>query len=109
MAKTIGIPSASHGITESELCDRVWYLFFQRLASQAGTSGVTAGTFGDSTHVGQFTVDSNGRITFAQNVAIAGVGPEAGYWSELTDGDPTEPELIFTSFGDTIDMWVPTP
>lgn len=33
-------------------------------------SGVSAGTYGSSTEVGQFTVDAQGRITFAQNVAI---------------------------------------
>ena len=33
-------------------------------------TGVTAGTYGDSTHVAQFTVTNTGRLTFAQNVAI---------------------------------------
>lgn len=36
------------------------------------TSGVTSGTYGDSTHVGQFTVDSKGRITAAANVPVSG-------------------------------------
>jgi hypothetical protein len=35
-------------------------------------TGVVADTYGDSTNVGQFTVDATGRITFAQNVAISG-------------------------------------
>lgn len=34
-------------------------------------TAVTPGTYGDSTHVGQFTVDQQGRLTFAQNVALA--------------------------------------
>ncbi|SFV32080.1 beta strand repeat-containing protein [Thermoflavifilum thermophilum] len=34
-------------------------------------SGVTAGTYGDATHVGQFTVDSKGRVTSASNVSIS--------------------------------------
>jgi hypothetical protein len=34
-------------------------------------TGVGAGTYGDSTNVGQFTVDATGKITFAQNVPIA--------------------------------------
>jgi hypothetical protein len=33
-------------------------------------SGVTAGTYGDATHVGQFTVDVNGIITSAADVLI---------------------------------------
>lgn len=36
------------------------------------TSGVSAGTFGTSSSVAQFTVDSKGRITSATNVGISG-------------------------------------
>jgi hypothetical protein len=39
-----------------------------------GASGVTAGTYGDSGHVGQFTVNSDGVVTAAESVAIAGGG-----------------------------------
>jgi len=35
-----------------------------------GTSGVTPGTYGAASTVGQFTVNSNGILTFAQNVSI---------------------------------------
>lgn len=41
--------------------------------SQA-TSGVSPGTYGDSTHVSQVTVDTYGRVTNVQNVAISGGG-----------------------------------
>ena len=34
------------------------------------TTGVTAGTYGDSTHVAQLTVDANGRVTSATNVNV---------------------------------------
>lgn len=36
-------------------------------------SGVTAGTYGNSSAIPQITVDSKGRITAASNVAVAGV------------------------------------
>ena len=35
-------------------------------------TGVIAGTYGNSNFVGQFTVGGDGRITFAQNIPIAG-------------------------------------
>src|SRR5947209_13886410 len=38
------------------------------------TSGVTAGTYGDATHVGQVTVSAAGLITAASNVGISGGG-----------------------------------
>ena len=34
------------------------------------TTGVTAGTYGDSNHVAQLTVDANGRVTSAANVSV---------------------------------------
>lgn len=43
-------------------------------AAALPATAVTPGTYGDSTNVGQFTVDAAGRITLATNVAIAGGG-----------------------------------
>ena len=37
-------------------------------------TAVAPGTYGDATHVGQFTVDQQGRLTAAGNVPIAGGG-----------------------------------
>ncbi len=50
-------------------------------------TGVTAGTYGDSTHVGRFTVDVAGRLTAASNVAIAATG------TVTTTGSPVSGNL----------------
>jgi hypothetical protein len=49
--------------------DQVWKLL-------GSATGVSAGTYGDSSNVGQFTVDATGRVTFAQNVPISAVIPD---------------------------------
>jgi hypothetical protein len=47
-------------------------------------TGVTSGNYGDATHVGSFTVDSKGRLTFAGNTLITGTSPIG---SSLTNGN----------------------
>lgn len=42
------------------------------------TTGVTATSYGDSTHVGRFTVDAEGRLTAASSVAISGSSGAGG-------------------------------
>lgn len=42
------------------------------------TSGVTAATYGDSTHVAQFHVGADGRVTSASSVAISGSSGAGG-------------------------------
>jgi len=54
-------------------------------------SGVTAGTYGDSTHVSQVTVDAKGRVTAASNVAISGA---SGGTVTHTAGALTANELV---------------
>jgi len=41
------------------------------LSLTLANTAVTAGTYGDATHIPQFTVDSKGRITAASNIAIS--------------------------------------
>lgn len=36
------------------------------------TTAVTPGTYGDATHVGQFTVNAEGQITSASNISVSG-------------------------------------
>ena len=58
------------------------------------TTGVTAATYGDASNVAQFTVDANGRITSATDVAIGGgisaftakAGGATIDWDYATDG-----------------------
>jgi hypothetical protein len=46
-----------------------------------------AGTYGDSAHVGQFTLDTKGRITAASNVAVTGGGGNS--FADYTSGSVT--------------------
>ncbi len=58
---------------------------FDSNVTTLSTTGVAAGTYGDATHVGQFTVDAKGRLSFAADVAISF---PAGGITQLT-GDVT--------------------
>lgn len=62
------------------------------VVAELSNTGVTPGTYGDATHVGQFTVDEDGRLTFAADVAITGAG--GGSWIPLVDG--SEPPVFIT-------------
>ena len=52
------------------------------------TSGVLAGTYGDSGNVSQIAVDSKGRITSASNVAISGTSPGGAAGGDLSGTYP---------------------
>jgi hypothetical protein len=71
-------------------------------------TAVTPGTYGDSTNVGQFTVDATGRVTFAQNVPIAsgagGTVTDVTAGTGLTGGTVTASGTIAldTAYTDTL-------
>lgn len=56
-------------------------------SSTLPATGVTAGSYGDSSHVGAFTVGADGRITAASNVGVSGGGgtTEYDYVQRTTD------------------------
>ncbi|MDZ4745637.1 MAG: hypothetical protein SGJ05_06500, partial [bacterium] len=51
-------------------------------------TGVTVGTYGNSTNVSQVTVDASGRVTAATNVPITGVLPGGAAGGDLTGSYP---------------------
>ena len=56
--------------------------------TQLNTSGASAGTYGDSTHVAQVTVTNKGRVTGVTAVAISGAGtstPDTGWIDDSAD------------------------
>lgn len=68
-------------------------------ATDIPASGVTAGTYGDSTHVGQFTVAANGTLTAASSVAIAGGGGGSGLVSLFSSTLGVDTAAIDTGAG----------
>jgi hypothetical protein len=69
-------------------------------------TAVTPGTYGDATHVGQFTVDQQGRLTAAANVAISAGGgggnvllpfPTSGLAPGVAGTNITVPVIAVTS------------
>lgn len=60
-------------------------------------TAVTAGAYGDSTHVGAFTVDAKGRLTAASNVAIAAGAPSDATYITQTASSGLSAEQALSS------------
>ena len=102
------------------MISRTWYLWFMQLIQEFTTAG---DVFGPSSSLNDQIVlfsGTSGKVikgatgtgfVFATNgvYSVTGNLSQVGKWSELTNSDPVSPELVFDSFGDTIDVWVPTP
>jgi hypothetical protein len=87
--------------SQVESIDTMFEMLFRRAASE-GAAGVdgAVGPQGPTGAAG--AAGATGPAGSAADVEAA------GYWSPLTDGDLTAPELIF-ALGDTIAVWTPTP
>ena len=83
---------------------------WQRLgATGLPNTAVTPGSYGDATHVGAFTVDAQGRLTAAANVALSAAGVAsldtitgavtlvAGSGVTITDNSPSAGEITIAA------------
>lgn len=73
-------------------------------AGAAGAAG-SAGAIGPPGPAGED--GDTGYPVLIQNPLTATQLQALGYWSLVTNGDPTAPEVVFDSFGDVISVFVP--
>jgi len=118
MPPSIFLPVPGPVVDEHRLITREWLFFQQTVVDQLTAAGNVTGPASsldgqivlfDGTS-GQLIRGATGTgFVFATNGVYSVVADPSsvGYYSELTNGDPVNPELVFDSFGDTIDMWVP--
>jgi len=69
---------ANNAVTSAKILDGTI------VAADLATTGVSSGTYGDATHVGQFTVNTKGQLTGASNVTIT--VPAHTHWGASWSG-----------------------
>lgn len=77
VAPALGIPSALDLANATNL-----------QAAAIPNTAVTAGNYGDATHVGSFTVGADGRLTAANAVTITGTAPTGSAGGDLSGSYP---------------------
>jgi hypothetical protein len=75
-------------------------------------TAITPATYGDSTHVGQFTVDQQGRLTAASNVAIASSAMSVSDEGSLLTATPSSMNFVgagvtATAVADAVTVTIP--
>lgn len=80
-------PTAQVGPTATNGSAATWMR--SDAAPKLADTAVTPGTYGDATNVSQFTVDQQGRLTAAANVAITFPATIVSTYNEVQTGDGT--------------------
>ena len=80
---------------------------FDRLQDLTGSPRLLGRGSPGAGPVEEITLGAGLLMTGTVLSATGGGGAAAGYWTELTNGDPVSPELVWDSFGNTIDFFVP--